>query len=298
MEENHDLPMRWYLHGDERVRMLRYFVREQPDTALRLTSDYPPVPKIGAVIATYASIPYLDLNLHYLVNVNHIPVLIHDDCSPRRAELVALCQRYAPHVQLYITKKRMWHRARVGTLGDTNSFLVGLDWAKHNKCDILIKFSRRFVCLSNFADKLRNLALETEAFTFGSNCPHDDFPLRTECMAMNVKVWTHPWVFERLVAVIKQQYPIYAEFWFNDMAHTLAYYNASEKFHDYMKKQNRGPMFDGYVNWTDLMAKSRYNKSRNALWHVADKVEDYAREAEKIFPGRYTVKDFKDIEEF
>ena len=228
-EEDLDIPMRWYQHGDERVRMLRYFVREQMDTNLRFSADYPAAPKIGAVIATYASIPYIDLNLHYLVKVNRLPVLVHDDCSPKRDELVELCKSYAPYVQLYVTKQRMWHRTRVGTLGDTHSFLVGLDWAKSHKLDIVLKLSRRFVCRSNFADNLRRLALATDAFTFGANCPYDDFPLRTECVAMNVKMWSDPWVFERLSGVMKQKFPVYAEFWFHDMAHTLAYYKLQRK---------------------------------------------------------------------
>ena len=46
-------------------------------------------------------------------------------------------------------------------------------------------------------------------------------------------------------------------------------------------------MYDGYIHWPDLLGESRYHKNPNALWHVANPVEDYAAEAEKVFPGRY-----------
>ncbi len=297
-QPSQDKSMLWYLHGDERVRMLRYFVREQMDPKLRFTVDYPEKVRIGVVISTYSSIPYLDLNLHYLVNVNHLDVLIHDDCSPDRDALIALCLKYSPHVQLYVTRKRMWHKSHIGALGDTHSFLVGLDWAKKNNFDILVKLSRRLVCTSEFASGLAKLAKESEAFTFGCYCNKDDFPIRTECMAMSVKAWTVPFQMERLALVLKNEYPIYAEFWFHDMARILAYNNGSAKYRAFIEKQNLGPLYDGYALWRDLLGVTRYTPTPRALWHLANSEADYLAASRKVFGERYKLEDFKRIEEF
>ena len=83
-------PMEYINHPNEVLRLLRYFVRPQMDPEERILPEYPAEPTLGVVISTYGSIPFLDLNLHYLVHVNHVPVLIHDDCSPARNELIAL----------------------------------------------------------------------------------------------------------------------------------------------------------------------------------------------------------------
>ena len=150
-------PMEYINHPNEVLRLLRYFVRPQMDPEERILPEYPADPKLGVVISTYGSIPFLDLNLHYLVNVNHLRVLIHDDCSPARNELIALCQRYAPHVDLYSTAERMWHKEKIGVIGDTNSFLVGLQWAQQNGFDLLLKLSRRMVALKEFASEFSHL---------------------------------------------------------------------------------------------------------------------------------------------
>ena len=166
-----------------------------------------------------------------------------------------------------------------------------------NKLDILVKFSRRFVCVSEFATRLKALALASDAFTFGLDCAFGGLPLRTECVAFNVKAWTQPWVSNCLNSLVKGRVPIFAEFWFYDMAHTIAYGNGSEKYREFMRKQNRGPMADCYAAWRDLLPPSRREKSPNALWHQVDAVEDYAAAAEAAFPGRYKVDDFRNVEE-
>ncbi|MEA4861747.1 MAG: hypothetical protein AB7F40_05490 [Victivallaceae bacterium] len=293
--EQQDVPEYWLRNSNERIRMLRYFVREQPITAQRLLPEYPSEPKIGAVIGTYGCVPYVDLNLHYLINVNHIPVLVHDDCSTSRDELLELCKRYHPHACLFTPTHKLWHQPGVGSIGDTSCFLVGLNWANQMKLDILVKFSRRFVCVSEFATKLRKLALDSDAFTFGLDCPRYHHPLRTECMAMNVRIWGDLWVCHRLNAAVQRQVPLFADFWFNDMARTIAYYNGSAKYRKFMKQLNRGPMFDAYVPWPDLTGPSRYEKNPNALWHQSNLPEDYAAAADKVFPGRYTAADFKNV---
>ena len=95
------------------------------------TPHYSENPEIGVVIGTYGSVPYVDLQLHYLKNVNGInKILVHDDCSNEQDKLKTLCDNY--NVDFYSTEKNLWHKACVGSLGDQNCFFEGLKWAKEN----------------------------------------------------------------------------------------------------------------------------------------------------------------------
>ena len=291
-------PMEYINHPNEVLRMLRYFVRPQMDPEERITPDYSADPALGVVISTYGSIPFLDLNLHYLVHVNHLRVLIHDDCSPRRDELIALCRSYAPYVDLYSTQERMWHKEKIGVIGDTNSFLVGLQWAQQNGFELLLKLSRRMVVLKEFASSLKRLAVESDAFTFGNYCTDDDFPLRTECVAMCVKAWTNPFPMNQLNTMGYAKLPVFAEYWFHDLARMLAYANASPRYRQYADTHRIGAAHDGLVRWSDLLGESRYSAAPGALWHNCNPVEDYYRAAREVFGERYTLDDFRGIEMF
>ena len=84
--------LQWYFHPNETVRMLRYFqFNLKFDNGIDYSVHYSDNPKIGVVIGTYGCIPYIDLQLHFLKNVNHIDnILIHDDCSPYQNQLKEL----------------------------------------------------------------------------------------------------------------------------------------------------------------------------------------------------------------
>ena len=291
-------PMEYINHPNEVLRLLRYFVRPQMDPEERITPDYSADPSLGVVISTYGSIPFLDLNLHYLVRVNHLRVLVHDDCSPWRNELIALCRSYSPYVDLYSTQERMWHKEKIGVIGDTNSFLVGLQWAAQNGFDLLLKLSRRMVVLKEFASNLKRLARESDGFTFGNFCGDDDFPLRTECMAMCVRAWSNPFPMNQLNTMVAAKLPVFAEYWFHDLARMLAYANASERFRSYTDAHRIGASHDGFILWDDLLASSRYTPVPGALWHNCNPIEAYYEAARAVFGDRYTLNDFKGIEMF
>ena len=72
--------------------MLRYFQFQfKFDNTVDYTPHYSENPEIGVVIGTYGSVPYVDLQLHYLKNVNGFnKILVHDDCSEQQEELKAL----------------------------------------------------------------------------------------------------------------------------------------------------------------------------------------------------------------
>ena len=291
-------PMEYINHPEEQIRMLRYFARPQMDPQIRLVPEYPREPSIGVVISTYGSIPYLDLNLHYLIRVNRLRVLIHDDCSPQREALLELSRRYAPHLELASTYQRMWHRKDVGAMGDTNAFLFGLNWARDNHFDLLLKLSRRLVAVSEFAPALRRLAVESDGFTFGNYCDYDDFPLRTECVAMCVRAWSHPYITNQLSSVLRYQFPVFAEYWFHDLARMLDYANSSGKYRRYVDAHRIGASHSGFVQWGDLVSTSRYNPVPGALWHSCNSLEEYVQAAGRVLGNRYTLEDFQNCEMF
>ena len=46
--------------------------------------------------------------------------------------------------------------------------------------------------------------------------------------------------------------------------------------------------------WQDILGTSRYsdiNRHEHTLWKTYSKQEDYLRELNKVFPGKYTEKD-------
>jgi len=54
-----------------------------------------PQPSVGLVIATFAAVPYEHSALESRCrNYPDVPALVHEDGSPEREQLVALCARY------------------------------------------------------------------------------------------------------------------------------------------------------------------------------------------------------------
>ena len=296
-----DKSLQWFLHPIETVRMMRYFQFfnsrfDNKDYSIHYSSP----PKIGVVIGTFGCTPYIDLQLHFLKNVNGInKILIHDDCSNEQNELKELAKQY--NVDFYSTPSRMWHKDQVGSIGDTNSFYQGLLWAKDNNIDILVKLSRRLVPCYNWIKKLQQVALESDASTFGSYCTRDPFNLRTECIGMNVRAWASGYTLSNLNWVIQNEYPIFAEYWFHEMAKTLSGNNYSSKWKKYCEKHKFGYLRSGYALWQDVLGTCRYtneNRHDNVLWHMYCKPEDYFNVANQVFKDKYTLNDFERCEKY
>src|SRR3954471_7147461 len=97
-----------------------------------------PLPSVGVVIGTFAAVPYVHLHLESRArNYPHVPMLVHDDGSPRRKELQSLCERYGAD---FISRPT---RAQP-TIGDLSAFVSGFDWAHERRFSLLVKMSRRF----------------------------------------------------------------------------------------------------------------------------------------------------------
>ena len=286
----------WYFHPNETIRMLRYYQFNIKFDNGDYTVKYPETPEIGVVIGTYGSVAYIDLQLHYLINVNKIKhVLIHDDCSDKQAELKELAKKY--NVDFYSTDKRMYYRSCVGSIGDTNAFFIGLEWAKSKNLDILVKLSRRLIPCYNWKHDLITLEKNSDANTFSSFCTKDPFNLRTECVGLHVKSWSNNYPMQCMNFTIQNEYTIFAEFWFHELAKTLAGNNNSKLWEEYQKKYKFGYLHSGYAMWQDILGTCRYNSDNrhsNVLWHMYSKSEDYLEKSKEIFGNKYTIEDFKE----
>lgn len=296
-----DKSLKWYFHPSEIVRMLRYFhFNSKFDNNIDYTPHYTNNPKIGVVIGTYGCTPYIELQLYFLKYINKIKhILIHDDCSPYTQELLELSKQY--NVDFYSTKHRLWHKTNVGSIGDTNAFYYGLQWAKVHNIDILVKLSRRLIPCFEWTNNLINLAKETDATTFGSYCTTDPFNLRTEGIALNVEIWTKEYPMFNLAWTIQNEYSIFAEFWMHEMAKTLSGNNYSEKWFNYVKKSKNGYLHSGYAIWKDILGTNRFNSDDRAgytLWHKYSSINDYLNVSKQILGNKYTKSDFENCENF
>ena len=262
---------------------------------VNLTPDYSKDLNIGVVIGTNGALPYIDMHLHWLKNENKInDILVHDDCSEQKDELKSLCDSY--RVDFYSTSKNLWHKTAVGSLGDENCFLEGLKWARMKKLDILVKFSRRLIPCYHWVDDFIKLVKSSDGLTFSSYCTKDHFPIRTECIGMNVKAWASDEILGMMNWYVKNELPVFAEFWYNEVAKELSFYNRSEKFRTCQRSQQYKA--SGYVMWKDILGVNRYSNSernKNVLWHQMNTTEDYFKKSKELFGDKYKLEDFGNI---
>ena len=294
---NDEISLKWYFHPNEIVRMMRTKIYDNIDLKTDLTPNYTKNLKVGVVIGTYGAMPYIDLGLHYLKNVNGIEnILVHDDCSPEKDKLKDLCDSY--NVEFYSTEKNLYHKTCVGSLGDQNCFYEGLKWAKNKNLDILIKFSRRLIPCYRWIDDFKDLVLKSDGITFSSYCEKDKFPIRTECIGMNVNAWSNKFVLNIMDFYLKNQIMTFAEFFMDNIAKQLDYQNFSKKYEQYKKENFTGFTHSGYVHWYDLLGTNRYNidnRHENVLWHMYSSENDYLNKIKEIFKDKYILNDVKDI---
>lgn len=300
-KEIKDKSLMWYYHPNEIVRMMRAQVYDNISVDIDLTPHYNNDIKIGVVIGTNGSVPYVDLGLHYLINVNGIKnILIHDDSDSndllKFQELIKKYNKDDVKIDLYSTGKNLWHKSCVGSIGDQSCFVIGLKWAEEHGCDILVKFSRRMIPCFNWVDNFKNLIKLSDGITFSSYCKKDKFPIRTELMGMNVKAWTNDYVINMLTWYIKNDYPIFAEFLMDKIAKVLDYQNFSSKYEAWKKSHKTGYIYSGYVHWYDILGTNRYNEEnrhKDVLWHMFKTEEDYLNASKLVFGDKYSLDDFK-----
>ena len=242
---------------------------------------YPENPTIGAVLGTYDRPDLVELQLHYLCRINHLPVLVHDDASPKQEEVKAVVEKFKTEghdVEFASTDKRAGHKP-----GDLYAFAAGLEWAKKRGLDLLYKVSHRWLIRREWVTDALELAKETDGLTFSSYTTNFNKGFRTEFQGMNVNAW-HEYLPEFFNLASKNLHrTVEAEL--HQIAKRIAETKANKKCRDYMLSQKMEADKQGYV-MIPWMGTDRKNPPADILWHDAapDRRGDemYAAELEKI----------------
>jgi hypothetical protein len=225
-------------------------------------------PPVGLIIGTYAAVPYVHLQLEmWRRYCDGVPVLVHDDCSPKSAELAELCAAYG--AGFHATPLRMGH-----ITGDLRVLLHGLEWASASRVELLVKFSRRFVPLVNWQPDLCALAMETQYATYSAQCRHYRYGFRTECMAMHVPSWMTNGGLGLLKSHKRGCLP-------ESAVHGAARHvhrSNCEWNRRYERLHPREARSDGYGTW-ELPGDNRREPRREFLWHNSSRPRDYFRKA-------------------
>lgn len=282
-----------YLSVNEQIRIMFTGTRAGLfDHQVDLSPNYPEDPKIGVVVGTYGSPAYIDMQLYFLKNINHIDnILIHDDCSGN-TDLIKLAKQY--NVDFYSTPVRSFKADHISCGGDELTFINGLNWAKQKNLDILIKLSTRMIICFNWVDNFKKLVLKSDGLTFGSYCTTTKIPLRTECVAMNVNAWSNDIILNTLRFYVDNQIPICAEIFYNNLAMQIEYQNRSEKYLLYKNNHKTNWEYSGYVHWYDGLETNRFNiQNKNILTYFCRSVDDFYQKSVEIFKYKYTINDFK-----
>jgi hypothetical protein len=214
------------------------------------------------VVGTYGSISYIHLQLEVRKRFYpHIPVLICDDASKRQLELSDLCSRYGADFESNPKRCGHWR-------GDLTVFMRGLEWAKKNKIDMLLKVSRRWLFLVDWSESLGKLATKSRCNTFGNCCLVDHFPIRTECIGLRVRTWLTQ------IPSIDIKNPTWVEKHIYDVAKCLG--------------ESYGTAV--YEVW-ELVNNNRRQRSPYCISVLANTMDDYLNLSQQ-FSLKYTKSDF------
>lgn len=234
-------------------------------------------PEVGVVIGTYAAVPYVHLQLESLKRFHPgTPCLVVDDGSPDRDRLAALCHTYGAEFRS--------RAARIGHIpGDMTAFLLGLDWARAQGVKLLVKFSRRWIPVAPWMDEARKLWVETGAATLNNHCSFHSFGFRSECVAMDVDLWTGSTreIERRLADAVKLGPSMTAEqqnfFLVEGIIHQAALTaeaKAPERYREWRAAHPPRKHCEGYAEWS-WMGTDRRTPRPHVLWHEWTRAERY-----------------------
>ena len=254
-----------------------------------------PQPSVGVIIGTYAALPYVHLQLEARRRFwPDTPALVHDDCSPIQHELRQLCRSY--DVEFIATPRRMGHYP-----GDIQTFVAGLDWARQNDLELVVKISRRFLIYQQWVSALQELAYQTQYATYGNGCLYRNFPLRSECMALHTRCWHQSGAAETL----RQRAQNYdsssagraLESWYHDLAKQVhrALPLTTAALHDqFFVRGSRwdGSDWGGYGVWP--LVAGGYAMP-GVLWRHTHPPQAYAAQAHQWGLCDYGEADFADV---
>ena len=163
-----------------------------------------PVETFGVVIGTSGTAPFIHLQLEQLrrqFGQGGMPTLIvNDGVGPdfEQPRIEELCEEYGADVYFgpYIGHAQ----------GDVRVYLAGFEWAHQVNADVIVKLSRRFIPLVNWRHGLQYLVSSNPwaaTFTrpFHAGCEAQS--IRTDCIALRVRLWDTPDVVDGLTALLR-----------------------------------------------------------------------------------------------
>lgn len=236
----------------------------------------PNKPSIGLVIGTHGSPAYVHLFLESAKQYFPIPILIHDDCSNKQAELKELAKQYG--CDFSSNSERFNHGS-----GDITVFSEGLSWAKN--LDILVKMSRRFIPFFDWRPSLIETALKSQHITYTNHCEYFKFDIRSECVGMYVPEWT-PYI-EELRTLAKT--PVEVE---KDLMKFISEFPKPTCIvnENYMHTNSANRYCQDYGVW-DTMGSNRMMVNTQIMWHDVYLPAAYFNKA-KAYGLDYSMKDF------
>lgn len=242
----------------------RFPERSRYETAPSTVEYYPVPPKLGAVIGTFGTPFYVELQLAALARWNPMPVLVVDDGSGD-PELPRVCAKYG--AEFLPLARRHGHCA-----GDLQIFAAGLEWAGKNGISLLVKLSRRFLPLREWKSGLVSLARESNAVTFSSWSTSYGLGFRTECLGLCVPAW-QPVIPAMRSAVPNGRH--FVERFMHEKARMLVNAWSTRAFERYCETHDPDRRREGYAFWTDLLGTDRKNPVPGVLWHDVHAEADY-----------------------
>jgi hypothetical protein len=255
-----------------------YFLR--PTTGERILVGQRPVlnpqekiftqpPRLGLVISTFGSVPYVALGLAVRQKLYPtLPVLVHDDASDQRDELARLCEQHG--VDFQTNSARLGHE-----MGDVASLVGGLRWAADKGIELLARMTRRFIPLRDWTGHLAEVALATQFGTYGRECKTHRLPIRTECLAMYVRDWALPGIAGQMAEfAIRNRASIVVERKVYDWAGRVYELNcgAAREWERLHVQTTPRRMF---CEW-EFVEPERARPTPNYLWHDVNPPADYA----------------------
>jgi hypothetical protein len=261
-------------------------VRLLADWQSRRDALFTSPPRIGLVVGTFAAIPYVHLHLEARRRFYpDVPMLLHDDCSPRGAELEKLCASYG--VEFASTATRF-----PPCKGDLSAMATGFVWAREREIDLLVKMSRRFIPLVPWAEDLATLALRSQYATYSSWTTSFDFGFRTECVGFAVREWFALGLFDEIVTAILAPGALFVEGFIHVLARHAGVRNSRSARAFDAAIGERPASRNGYAPWP-FLGTDRCTANERFLWHDSAEPEAYAALAE-CWQLPYCAADFQD----
>lgn len=266
-------------------------------------SPTPSNAKVGIVLATHGSLPYIRTHLECLKR--HEPdvrVLIHDDSSDQEDELRALAKEYG--ADFHCTAFRL-----VPTVGDLSANVEGLRWGARLGLDIVVKCSRRFIIDKPWSVGLVELMHNTGYATATTPCAHFQFGYRSELNALHVKSWIDSGAMDQMAGAVaaNTHYSSLPEGYYHErcrevhrFTHEISnpYMNTNDPNCDYLLRSERfyarTTQYDGFAIWWNVMGLSRMSIVPDVYWHDSHTAADMVPLANK-YGLPYTESDFQTI---